>query len=198
MSPPVSPPTTTRRYRRPILIAGAAAVATIAAVAVGFTFVQTGAPPTPNPPPTTSSEPAPAPPTPIPPPPPPAPDPGTELQQQAAADSATAESLVGTWVPQVSSKRDGLVADGITYDDAAIWADFERSRNDHGNAILVNSSDYTSFRLPGYWVTLIAQPYPSAGEANAWCNQEGYDVNNCYAKRLSHTDGATGNTVPRG
>jgi hypothetical protein len=124
-------------------------------------------------------------------------DPATELEQEAANDSAAAESLVGTWVPQLSSKRKGLVVNGKTFDDTQIWNDFQRSRNTHSNAILLRSDDFSSFRQPGYWVTVVAERFPTPDAANTWCGEQGYAAEDCFAKRLSHTDGPAGNTAPR-
>jgi serine/threonine-protein kinase len=129
--------------------------------------------------------------------PPAIPDPAAELQQEVANDSATAESLVGTWVPQLSSKREGLVVNGTTFDDTQIWDDFQRSRNRHSDAILLRSGDFSSFRQPGYWVTVVAERFPTPDAANTWCGEQGYAAEDCFAKRLSHTDGPAGNTAPR-
>lgn len=123
--------------------------------------------------------------------------PTTSLQQVANSDIALAESVVDSWVPQISSKKTGLVVDGVTYNDALILLDFTYSQAAHSDAILVRSDDYSSFRYSGYWVTLIAEPYSTASAANAWCDGQGYAVNDCFAKRLSHTDGPDGNTVLR-
>jgi hypothetical protein len=124
--------------------------------------------------------------------------PAEALQQEVDADSVEAETLVGSWVPQISSKKTGLVVDGVTFDDAQIWEDFQRSQSFHPDAILVRSSDYKSFRSPGYWVTLIADRYSTAAAANAWCDSQGYAASDCFAKRLSHVSGPAGNSVLRG
>ncbi len=197
------PPAKGSRYTGPLLVAGAAATAAIAAAVVGFVVVHQSPPAPPPPTPSTTAAPLPTttsevPTTDLPAPPPSPTDPDSALQQEADTDSPTADSLVGAWIPQVSSKKVGLVADGITYDDAAIWADFQQSKNAHSDAILVRSAAYTSFRLPDYWVTVIAERFATATDANSWCSQNGYGVNDCFAKRLSHTDGPPGNTVPRG
>ncbi len=48
-------------------------------------------------------------------------------------------------------------------------------------------------------VVILSSPNasPRQTDANSWCSQNGYGVNDCFAKRLSHTDGPPGNTVPR-
>ena len=70
-------------------------------------------------------------------------DPATALRQEVLADDAAAESLIGSWVPQVSSK------------------------------------------------------FPTSSAANAWCVQQQHGVDDCFAKRLSHTEGPAGNTAAR-
>ena len=45
---------------------------------------------------------------------------------------------------------------------------------------------------------LIPRKFSTAPAANAWCDSEGFAIDNCLAKRLSHTDGPDGSTVERG
>lgn len=118
------------------------------------------------------------------------------LRDQAGYDYPTAEAYLGYWLPQVSSKRIG--SDG--YDAAAIVQDYRDSVESRPDTrfLLVGSDDFASFTGSGYWVTLAARPFSTAAEANAWCDAEDYPVQNCYAKRLSQTEGPVGNSVPRG
>lgn len=122
---------------------------------------------------------------------------GADLDRQVAADRAAAERVVGSWVPQLSSRRVGMVIDGETVDADAIARDFAASRGQFAESVLVRSQDYSSFREAGYLVTLVALPFSSAEAANAWCESAGRGPDDCFAKRLSHTDGPTGNTVHR-
>lgn len=124
-------------------------------------------------------------------------DPSQALAAQRAGDAPLAESMVGSWVPQLSAKNVGLVADGRTYDAAAIWADHQGLRAARPSAFLVWSGDYTSFRSPDYWVTLVAQPFATADQAIGWCTAQGFAPTQCLAKRLSHTGGPQGNTAQR-
>lgn len=123
--------------------------------------------------------------------------PRAALAAQVATDRAMAESLVGMWVPQIGSKAVGTSADGVVYDEEAIWEQYLVMRASYPNAILIRSDDYTSFRRGGYWVILAAAPYSTAAGANGWCASAGLSVDDCFAKRLSHTEGPEGNTVPR-
>jgi serine/threonine-protein kinase len=120
-----------------------------------------------------------------------------DLERQVAADRATAESLVDTWVPQLSSRQPGMVIDGVTVDAAAVLADFADLKGQFPDSVLVRSDEYSSFRQAGYWVTVVAKPFASAAEANAWCASVGRGPDDCFAKRLSHTHGPTGSTVHR-
>jgi len=46
-------------------------------------------------------------------------------------------------------------------------------------------------------VTVIAEPFATSSAANAWCLHQQYGVDDCFAKRLSHTEGPAGNTASR-
>lgn len=117
------------------------------------------------------------------------------LQAQLAADRPAVEALVGQWVPQLSSKTYGLVANGITYDYQQIWQDFESISQAHPGALLAWSSDYTSFQLANYYVTLLPISYPSGRQAAGWCTSNGLGPNDCYGKLISHTAGPKGSSV---
>ncbi|WP_431873230.1 zinc ribbon domain-containing protein [Amycolatopsis sacchari] len=116
------------------------------------------------------------------------------LENQVAQDRSRAEALVGRWLPQLSSKRPGVLPNGTTFDDEAIWADFTALRDRYPGALLVWSGAYRSFRSADYWVTLVPESFASAESANGWCDSEGIPAEDCYAKRLSHTGGSAENT----
>lgn len=128
--------------------------------------------------------------------PPPA-TPAAQLLRQQADDAPAVEALVGKWVPQVSAKSVGLVVDGVTFDEQRILADFQTIAARYPDAVLLRSEDFTSFRSPDFWVTVVPQTFAAAADANAWCDREGFAADDCFAKRLSHTEGPTGNSVPR-
>lgn len=120
------------------------------------------------------------------------------LTARAAADQPIVDSLVGYWVPQISSKAPGLVVNGITYDDSRILTEYRTTLRAHTGAVLLRSEDYTSFSRAGFWVIVVAQPYATPDEANEWCDHNDFPPADCFAKRLSHTAGPQGNTVHRG
>jgi hypothetical protein len=119
------------------------------------------------------------------------------LNQQVAQDRPSVDGLVGYWVPQLSSKRVGMVANGIAYDYNAIWQDFQSLQGRYPNALLLWSGDYVSYASSNFWVTVIPAAYPDGPSANTWCDGEGIGANDCYAKFLSHTGGSTGTTLLR-
>jgi serine/threonine-protein kinase len=124
-------------------------------------------------------------------------DPVDELRRQIDGDAADVEELVGKWVPQLSSKREGDVVDGTRYDPAAILADFRGWQDKVPTSVLTRSERFTSFRGQNYYVTLAAEPFDNAEDANAWCDDQGLAPDDCFAKRLSHSEGPSGNTRPR-
>ncbi|OXM54901.1 zinc ribbon domain-containing protein [Amycolatopsis alba] len=120
-----------------------------------------------------------------------------DLRRQTTQDSTVAESLVGQWVPQLSSKQPGLVVGGTTYDYPAIMADFQSLRSRFPEAIMVNSSDFKTFSRKGFWVTLEAKVFPDADAANAWCDEQNFAREDCHASRLTHSGGPAGNSKGR-
>jgi hypothetical protein len=119
------------------------------------------------------------------------------LRQQVDTDRPQVEVLAGSWVPQLSSKNHGLVADGTTYDYRAIWADFTSTRQAYPSALLLWSGDYTSYTKGDFWVTVASRSFGSGAEANAWCVAEHLDADHCFAKLVSHSHGPKGSTLPR-
>ena len=65
------------------------------------------------------------------------------------------------------------------------------------SSVLTRSERFTSFRGQDFWVTLAAEPFDTAEAANAWCVTQALAPDDCFAKRLSHSDGPSGNTRPR-
>ncbi|NMO92283.1 hypothetical protein [Actinomycetospora sp. TBRC 11914] len=119
------------------------------------------------------------------------------LEAQVASDRSTVEGLVGEWVPQLSAKKDGLVADGITYDDAAILAHFTTLQGRDPSAVMLWSGDWPVFNGGNFWVVVHPQGFSTAAAANAWCDAQGFSSDDCFAKKLSHSGGPAGTTVQR-
>jgi serine/threonine-protein kinase len=119
------------------------------------------------------------------------------LRQQEADDSPTAEAMIGSWVPQLSAKRPGMVLGGVSFGHTEIWQDFLNLRSRYPGAKLLWSGSYSSFRYKDFWVTVLPEPYATGESANEWCDDEGIVKEDCYAKRLSHSGGYDGNTLVR-
>lgn len=114
------------------------------------------------------------------------PDALDELRAVASSQADRVRDLDGYWVPQIGSKQVGTVDDGITYDNAAILADFRGSQTNWGgsDALLFWSTDVGSFKHGGYWVTVIDAPSWDGEAALQWCRDQGLDSDHCYAKKI--------------
>ena len=140
-------------------------------------------PPPPPPAPRTSTVTVPVP---IPPAPPQSVSACLQLRNQANADySPTATQAVGHWVPQLSSKRPGLVADGITWDCNSILAEHLRLRGLYGAKLLWSGDWPHTFGHDDYWVTVAGYTYDTAEGARQWCQDHGRDVpEHCYPNQI--------------
>ena len=120
-----------------------------------------------------------------------------QLTRQISLDRPQVQrDLAETWVPQLSSKRLGLVANGITYGYTEILNDHVALRATYG-ARLVWSGDWSTFGRGDFYVTVAPVSFNTPAEANAWCDRQTIDSANCFAKRLSATAGTVGSTVSR-
>ena len=123
---------------------------------------------------------------------------GDALQWQAKHDrSAVMNKFLGKWTPQLSSKQVDLVADGQTWTNRSILAEFLKTRQANPNAVIVNTSEWSVFDVGGWWVTLSGELYATADEANAWCDSQGYDAEHCLAKRMESSGSPQGTTKSR-
>ena len=120
-----------------------------------------------------------------------------ELNALRAADRPAVEALVGWWVPQLSAKRPGLRAKGITYDYVEILRDFREIQAQHPDALLLFSGEYSTFKYGDFWITVVPSPYDRGASANSWCDGWQIPADDCYAKLISHTVGYDGATVLR-
>ncbi|MGK2349713.1 hypothetical protein [Actinomyces sp. W5033] len=121
------------------------------------------------------------------------------LREQANADLATVSGpLDGTWVPQLSSKKPGLVLDSTTWDAHAVWEHYMSLKEAYPSAILLCSDDWSVFDTGGHWwVVVVAEPFATAEEANAWCTAQGLPRDDCFAKYLKVGASSEGTTVMR-
>ncbi|GAA4826957.1 hypothetical protein GCM10023201_12160 [Actinomycetospora corticicola] len=119
------------------------------------------------------------------------------LQGLVESDRSTVEGVVGSWVPQLSAKHEGTKADGITYDDASILSHYSSLAARYPSAAVLWSGDWPVFNGSDYWVVVYPQSFTTAAAANAWCDAQGFPADDCLAKKLSHSGGPAGTTVPR-
>lgn len=108
-----------------------------------------------------------------------------------------ADSIANRWVSQISSKKPGLVVDGKTLSSADVLQDHLDLRSQYGGARLVWSGQWSTFSSPDWWVTVVGPPRLAAGEANRWCDAEGFGIDDCFAKFVSSIFGAEGTTAYR-
>ncbi len=59
-----------------------------------------------------------------------------------------------------------------------------------GDALLLQSSEYSS-QVPGYWVTILDQPFSNATDVISWCQAQSLNNDDCDAILLS-------NSLPQG
>jgi len=120
------------------------------------------------------------------------------LADIAAADRAYIDAnLLNVWQPQLSSKRPGLFADGITWSAPDIVREHMELRQRFPRARLVWSGDWPVYGDPTWWITLSGVSFGSGEQANGWCASQGFDADHCFAKVLSHTSGTSGTTLLR-
>jgi hypothetical protein len=119
------------------------------------------------------------------------------LDDEVANDHDAVESITEEWVPQLSSKRLGLKANGTVYDYQTIWADFTSLSTEYPGAMMLWSGDYQSFKLQDFYVTIAPASFATGAEANQWCDAAGIDADNCFAKRITHTGSYADSTLSR-
>jgi hypothetical protein len=88
-------------------------------------------------------------------------------------------------VPQLSSKRPGLVADGITWNNAETLREHLQLRLAYPEVRLLWSGDWSTFSGPDFWVTIAGVTFPDADGALGWCRGHNLDRDHCYAKLVS-------------
>ena len=106
-------------------------------------------------------------------------------------------SMRGKWTPQLSSKQVGLVAEGQTWTNRSILAEFLKTRQANPKAVIIDTSQWPVYDVSGWWVTLSGELYDDADQANAWCDAQGYDSDHCLAKRIESNGTSQGTTKTR-
>ncbi|GGC65348.1 hypothetical protein GCM10011410_17280 [Hoyosella rhizosphaerae] len=125
------------------------------------------------------------------------------LRELADADfERILTEINGQWVPQVSSKQEGLRAkdlDGtvVAWNAQEILRQHMDFRLDNPGARLLWSNEWPVFDLQGWWVTVIGPGLGSADTANQWCDDQNIEPDECFAKLISDTRGSAGTTRHR-
>lgn len=110
-----------------------------------------------------------------------------QLSALVAQDRPTADTLVGSWVVQLSAKRVGLKADGIEYTAVEILADHTTLRTTYG-AIIVDGGAF-QFQsggnpMTGWFLTMVPQVHASKEAALQFCTDRGLGSNVCLAREF--------------
>lgn len=107
------------------------------------------------------------------------------------------DSIANRWVPQISSKKAGLEIDGKTLTSADVLRDHLDLRSRYSGTRLVWSGQWSTFNSPEWWVTVVGPPTLAPGDANQWCDAQGFGVDDCFAKFVSSIFGVEGTTAYR-
>jgi hypothetical protein len=103
--------------------------------------------------------------------------------------------LADRWVPQLSSKRPGLVAEGRTWNNAMTLGEHQQLRLRYPDVRLLWSGDWSTFSDSNFWVTIVGITFSDSAGALAWCTSQGLDRDHCYAKLVSTSHPVEGSTA---
>ncbi|MDT5224772.1 MAG: serine/threonine kinase PknH, partial [Mycobacterium sp.] len=98
------------------------------------------------------------------------------------------------WVPQLSSKRPGVVDNGVTWDNAMALQEHLRLRQQYGARLLL-SGNWSTFSESNFWVTVADVTFANSAGALMWCRSKGFDRDHCIAKIVSTTHPVAGSTA---
>lgn len=122
-------------------------------------------------------------------------DPQMLAQQQLGAqiqrDSGTvAATLQDQWTTLLSTKQNGLVADGQTWTYQSIWQEYLALKSTYPSALLVQGDAYASIKLDASWyITASGITFATPDDALSWCDAQGLDDDHCFAFRFTDQSG---------
>ncbi|WP_319435587.1 hypothetical protein [Mycobacterium sp. RTGN5] len=120
------------------------------------------------------------------------------LKELRDADySFVSGSIANRWIPQISSKKAGIVVDGKTLTSADVLRNHLDLRRKYSGARLLSSGQWTTFSSPDWWVTVAGPPQLTATAANGWCDSERFGADDCFAKFVSSVFAVDGTTQYR-
>ncbi len=106
-----------------------------------------------------------------------------------------AANLADHWVPQLSSKRPGVVDQGVVWDNTMTLQEHLDLRQRYPDVRLLWSGDWSTFSAPDFWVTLVGMAFPDPAGPLAWCRAQELDRDHCIAKLISTTHAVEGSTA---
>jgi hypothetical protein len=90
------------------------------------------------------------------------------------------------WVPQLSARKRGDQAPGITFTAGDILKEHLKLRLSRQNVRLLRSSDWTTLnQTPDAWITVVGPGFADGNAANGWCDSNKFAPNDCFARLLS-------------
>ncbi len=117
------------------------------------------------------------------------------LREIANDDRSTVLAyLTDIWVPQISSKRVGLVAKGMEWDNEAILDEHLRLRQTYPDVRLLWSGDWSVYDGRNFWVTIVGLKSYDYTDVLTWCTQQGFGPDDCAAKWVSTSHPIDGST----
>ncbi|BBY19864.1 serine/threonine-protein kinase [Mycobacterium stomatepiae] len=123
-------------------------------------------------------------------------EPAQQLRQIANDDhSSVYTNLADRWVPQLSSKRPGVVDNGVVWDNAMTLQEHLQLRQHYPGVKLLWSGDWSTFSGPDFWVTVAGITFQDSAGALTWCRSQGFDRDHCAAKIISTTHAVAGSTA---
>ncbi len=93
--------------------------------------------------------------------------------------------LADVWIPQISSKRVGLRAEGTEWDNVQILNEHLRLRRTYPDVKLLWSGDWSTYDGRDFWVTVVGLHADNPDAVLEWCTGQGFDRDHCIAKIVS-------------
>jgi serine/threonine-protein kinase len=123
-------------------------------------------------------------------------DPVQQLRQIVNDDRSFVNTqLADRWVPQLSSKRPGVIDNGVVWDNSMTLQEHLQLRQRYPDVRLLWSGDWSTFSAPDFWVTVAGITFAESAGALAWCRSQGFDRDHCAAKIISTTHPVAGSTA---
>ena len=114
------------------------------------------------------------------------------LKAQVDSDRTTVEGILERWVPQIASSADGSTVPAYLL---KFHMNVTNAQATYSRVVILQSSDFTSFRLRDHYVAVVAETFSSSDGALGWCRDHGRAVpDSCFAKIISRRLGPTDTT----